>query len=241
MPRRFPVEVLTALEVRALVHAAGRGLTAYRNRALIVTLWRAGLRCAEALALAPRDINLRTGTVRVRNGKGGRARTVALDPLSCEVVRVWVGIRSRLTPTAPPPRSRLFCTLRGTPLQPAYLRQLLPRLARRAGIEKRVHPHALRHTFAVELSREGVPIHLIQSALGHSNVATTSDYLAHLEPRELVDAIRARVWPEDEHETAATPDDHPSDEAHVVHISDWCSQLAALPKNVLPPDGPKGQ
>ncbi len=91
-------------------------------------------------------------------------------------------------------RQRLFCTLRGSPIKSAYVRVLLPRLARKAGIEKRVHAHALRHTHAAELMREGVPLNLIQRQLGHRSVATTSRYLDHLQPQEVVDAMQKRDW-----------------------------------------------
>lgn len=239
MAKRFPVEILTTVEVTRMLGHAGRGLTACRNRAIIVMLWRAGLRCAEALALAPRDVDLIRGTVRVRRGKGAKARTAALDPMACDVVRRWRDQRRRqVEPLSGP----LFCTLSGGPLQTAYLRQMLPRLAKRAGIEKRVHPHALRHTFTVELAREGVPLHVIQAALGHNNVATTSRYIAHLEPQELVDAIRARVWPgEGSPGTAARSPSPRSGGAPGEHMTRWHIQLACLAKTELPPDGPKGR
>lgn len=236
--RKYPIETLTAREVRGLLSWAGRGKTAIRNRAIIVTMWRAGLRCAEVLALAPRDVNLERGTVRIRHGKGNKARTVGLDPEACDVVRRWVQMRHLWV--AAPPRARLFCTLEGGPVAPAYLRQLLPRLAKRAGIEKRVHPHALRHTFAVELSREGVPIHVIQRALGHANAAATSEYVSKLEPRELITTIRARTWV-----VSPAPGKSPSSPVPPrcakpsLRISASGIRLANLPKTVLPPDGPE--
>ena len=64
-----------------------------------------------------------------------------------------------------------------------------------AEIEKAVRPHGLRHTFAAELCREGVPLNEIQQALGHSNAATTSRYLAHVAPEKLLATLRAREWP----------------------------------------------
>ena len=70
----------------------------------------------------------------------------------------------------------------------------MPRLARRAGIEKRVHAHGLRHTHAAELAYEGAPMNLIQAQLGHSSLATTSRYLAHIAPAQLVEVMRARTW-----------------------------------------------
>ena len=76
----------------------------------------------------------------------------------------------------------------------AYVRGLMPRLARRAGIEKRVHPHGLRHTHAAELAFEGLPMNAIQAQLGHASLATTSRYLAHIAPAELVKAMQVRTW-----------------------------------------------
>lgn len=69
----------------------------------------------------------------------------------------------------------------------------------KAGIEKRVHPHGLRHTHAAELAREGTPLNLIQAQLGHESLATTDKYLRHIAPEELVKAMKARIWkpPED--------------------------------------------
>ena len=66
----------------------------------------------------------------------------------------------------------------------------------KAGIEKAVRPHGLRHTFAAELCRENVPLNEIQQALGHSNAATTSRYLAHVAPEKLLATMRAREWPQ---------------------------------------------
>jgi hypothetical protein len=62
----------------------------------------------------------------------------------------------------------------------------MPRLAAKANIEKRVHAHGLRHTHASELAREGVPMNVIQAQLGHSNLGTTSRYLAHIAPAEVI-------------------------------------------------------
>jgi site-specific recombinase XerD len=78
--RRFPPEVLNDAEVRALLHACGdRTLPERRNRALLVLLYRSGLRISEALMLHPKDIDLDSGTVRVLFAKGGRSRTVGID------------------------------------------------------------------------------------------------------------------------------------------------------------------
>lgn len=153
--RRYPAEILTPEEVRALIRAcSAKAPTGIRNRALIVTLYRGGLRLAEALSLYPKDVDPARGNIRVLHGKGDRARTVGLDPGAMAVLERWVAERRKLGITA---RRRLFCTLAGQPLQPAYVRQLLPRLGAKAGIDKRVHAHGLRHTHAAELAEEGHP------------------------------------------------------------------------------------
>jgi integrase/recombinase XerD len=64
----------------------------------------------------------------------------------------------------------------------------------KAGIDKRVHPHALRHTHAFEVTMEGVPVPVIQQQLGHASLETTSRYLYHLAPRDLINRMQAREW-----------------------------------------------
>ncbi len=190
--RRFPAEILTPDEVRAVIGAcSNRAPTGIRNRALIVVLYRGGLRISEALALKPKDVDAVSGTISVLHGKGDRRRTVGLDPGAFAVLARWLERRHALGLTG---RQSLFCTLGGRPLESSYVRTLLPRLARKAGLEKRVHPHGLRHTHAAELAAEGKPVNLIQAQLGHASLATTDRYLRHIAPQQLVDAMRAREW-----------------------------------------------
>lgn len=195
--RRFPPEVLTSDEVFALIDACGRGKANIRNRALITIYWRAGLRCAEALALFPKDVDLERGRVAVLHGKGDRARMVALDPGACAVIEQWCSERARLGLTG---RHPLFCVIsgptRGEPLHDAYVRELLKKLAARAKIEKRVHPHALRHTYAAYMLDRGVPIHFIRRSLGHSSLAVTERYADHINPTVVIEHLRLLEWPE---------------------------------------------
>ena len=88
----------------------------------------------------------------------------------------------------------LFCTLKGDPLDDSYVRHALRRAAKRAGIEKRVHPHGLRHAHAAELMAEGIPANVIQQQLGHSSLQVTSVYLDHIAPKDRIDRIRQRSW-----------------------------------------------
>ncbi|MGI8749969.1 MAG: tyrosine-type recombinase/integrase [Thermoleophilaceae bacterium] len=187
----YPVEVLTAREVSGLLNACSkRAPTGLRNRALIVVLYRGGLRLAEALDLMPKDIDEAAGAVTVLRGKGKKRRVTGLDPTAFAVLERWLAERRRRGLARKP----IFCTLDGQKLDTSYVRRLLPRLAVQAGIEKRVHAHGLRHTHAFELAAEGIPPHLIQAQLGHDSLATTDRYLRHVAPRELLNTMRARVW-----------------------------------------------
>ena len=108
----------------------------------------------------------------------------------------WLGINCELGYGDDQP---LFCTVQtqrgGTALTTPYLRRLLPRLAKQAKppISKRVHAHILRHTRAFELAAAGVAVNVIQVALGHLYLATTSTYLQHIAPEQVEAAMRGRT------------------------------------------------
>lgn len=196
--RRFPAEVLSDDEVRALMDACGTppvyNLTALRNRALIAFLYRTGCRIREALEVRPKDLDLKSGSVRLLVCKGGRSRTVGIDTGrggGAVEVQAWLDARHRMRPR---PTSPLFCTNGGGRLTEAYIRRLLPRLAERAGIARRVHAHGLRHTHAAQLRSEGVDIGIISKQLGHRSIATTARYLDHIAPLAVVKAIASRTW-----------------------------------------------
>lgn len=197
--RRFPPEVLTDIEVRVLMDACGtRPWTAVRNRALIVLLYRSGLRIAEALAVRPVDVAFRrdagdacSGSIRVLVGKGGNSRTVGIDVGGMSVIADWMKFREYLGFTQGQP---LLCTKNGERMATAAVRRMLPALAARAGLVKRVHAHGLRHTHAAQLREEGVDIGLISKQLGHRSIETTARYLDHIAPLAVVEAIGRRQW-----------------------------------------------
>lgn len=108
--RRRPIEPLTPAEVSRLLAACSqRAPTGVRNRALLVIMYRGGLRVAEALALKASDINAAAGTVRILDGKGAKARTVAIDEGAIAVIQRWADTRRTLAI----PGRFLFCTLAG--------------------------------------------------------------------------------------------------------------------------------
>lgn len=188
--RRLPPEVLSDAEVRGLLAVCPPTLAGERNRALLTLLYRGGLRLGEALALRPKDLDLESGTIRVLFGKGGYSRVIGIDPGADAALAAWTQVRwAGLHPAAP-----LFCSSTGRALTQACIRRLLPVLARRAGIAKRVHAHGFRHTHAAQLREEGVDIGIISKQLGHRSITTTARYLDHLNPRAVIEAMRAREW-----------------------------------------------
>lgn len=194
--RTFPPEPLTDDEVRRLLAAASdRSASGVRMQALIAVLFGAGIRIGEALALYPRDVDLGEGTLRVRRGKGSKDRLVGLDPYASGLLGRWLDRRGSLGLNG---RHPVFATYSeghvGDHLEPAYVRAALRRLADRAGIDKRVHPHGLRHSMAFDLAQRRVPMHMIQRQLGHARLATTDRYVDHLRPTDVIDVMRSRDW-----------------------------------------------
>ncbi len=190
--KTYPVEILTPDEVRALAAQCSEvSSSGIRHRALIVLLYRTGLRISEALALRVKDIDFDLGSVAVLHGSGGRRRTVGIDPGANVHIEAWIDRRRMLGVSDPAP---LFCTLRGGVLNRTAVSETLHRLAHKAGIEKRVHPHGFRHTHAYELMMEGIAMPIIQQQLGHASLATTSIYLSHIAPKDVIETMGRREW-----------------------------------------------
>jgi integrase len=187
-------EPLTPAEVARVIGACSRRApTGIRNRALITLLYRSGLRISEALALRPADVNLDKHSLRLLDTKSGEPQTRGFHPSADDALLRWLDERKRLG--IGNHGKRLFCTLEGKPLSDRYVRDVLQRLAARAGVDKRVHPHGLRHTFAVELEAAGTPVTTISKLLGHSSIAVTHRYLDHLTNGQAVEALSALELP----------------------------------------------
>ena len=193
--RKLPPELVTADDVRALLATCSTTApTGLRNRALVVALYRAGLRLDEALTITPAEVDLDGGVIRVPPGStagAGRDRMAGIDRGGLAIIEAWMTARAALGLAEGSP---LFCTLSGGPLQPAYVRQLLPRLAEKAGLAKRVHAQGLRYSHAVELAAEGLPAEVIQAQLGHESLASTGRYLRRRAAPDRIGALQRRDW-----------------------------------------------
>lgn len=197
MVRTVPPEIYTADEVLALMGACSHDApSGIRDRALLALLYRSGLRISEALSLRPSDVNFEAAEITVMRGKGARRRVVGLDPWAAGLLQRWLDCRRALAINGHAP---LFCSISqprpGRPMATANVRQKLARLRTSAGLQKRVHAHGLRHSFATELAREGVALPLIQGALGHSSPVTTHRYIQQIAPIAVVSAMASRPAP----------------------------------------------
>ena len=192
-PQRRRIELLTREEVADLLRQCSPSApTGIRNRALITVMYRGGLRVEEALDLRCADINPANGTIRILHGKGDRDRVVGISPGSMAIVQRWMDTRAALGHGHGP----LFCTLAGQVVSDGYVRTMMRRIGAKAGLEKRVHPHGLRHSYAAHLSENGTPVATIQLLLGHAHLSTTDTYLKHVMPADAIAVGRNQPeWP----------------------------------------------
>jgi integrase/recombinase XerD len=174
VPRTLP-RPLTVDEVAALVAAPGNGApVALRDRAILETLYGAGLRISELVGMDVDDVDLEVGSVRAV-GKGSRERVVPLGRYGVGALKAYL-VRGRPTLASSRTRGALFLNQRGGRLTRQGCNNIIKAMARRAGIRKRVTPHMLRHSFATHLLEGGADVRVVQELLGHASVATTQIY-----------------------------------------------------------------
>lgn len=164
-----------------------------RNQAIAVLLLNSGLRLSEAAALRLDDIQIRerSGTVRVRAGKGRKARTVTLNKDARNALREWLEARQHVESAASP---FLFLSQKGGGLSSRAIAFAVAKLAKRAGLED-VSPHTLRHSFAKNLIDAGVGLEKVAALLGHSDLETTRRYTTPSEA-DLQEAVERVAWEE---------------------------------------------
>jgi integrase/recombinase XerD len=178
-------QVLTRDEIAKLL-AAPRGTTAgaLRDRALLELMYACGLRASEAIGLQLMDIDLRAGVLRAR-GKGSKERLVPIGREAIAALRIYLD-RSRPKLVGLSDEPHLFVNQRGGGLTRQGLYKIVQRHAKAAGLDDRMSPHTLRHTFATHLLAGGCDLRSLQEMLGHADVATTQIY-THLSAERLKD------------------------------------------------------
>ena len=182
--RKLP-QVLNRAEIaRLLAQPSGTEPAALRDRALLELMYACGLRASEAIDLEIADVDLEVGVLKAR-GKGNKERIVPVGRQAVAAVTVYLQRgRPRLVGLGVEPH--LFVNRRGGGLTRQGLYKIVQRHARTAGLEGRMSPHTLRHTFATHLLAGGCDLRSVQEMLGHADIATTQIY-THLSAERLKD------------------------------------------------------
>ncbi len=176
--RKLP-HALSLADVEALLaQPEGEGALALRDRAMLEVAYACGLRVSELIGLE-RDAVSFSGRVLTVVGKGDKQRLVPFGRQAERALREWLD-RGRPQLASRARHDRVFCNARGGPLSRMGWWKILRALARKAGLTARVHPHALRHSFATHLLEGGADLRVVQELLGHASVTTTAIY-THLD------------------------------------------------------------
>jgi integrase/recombinase XerD len=199
-PIRLP-DVLSREEVEQLINSADGPM----HRVWLLTLYATGMRREELVQLKVTDIDSPRMLIHIHQGKGKQDRDVMLSPKLLEELReYWRSMN-------PKPETFLFpgggrAHNKDIPMSAKSIWHAVKNAARRAGLQKRVHPHTLRHCFATHLLESGADLRTIQLLLGHADLKTTSRYL-HMSERHL----KATLSPLDALtlSAAAKPETHP--------------------------------
>lgn len=188
--KKLPVVLSEDERERLLQQPNKRYPTGERNLAMINLMLNVGLRLSETTALQWKDLDLMTGKLLVKEGKGAKDRSLWLGEGDIDRLGTWRTRQADLCPS-----EYVFSTLKGTRISNRYVQAMLGRYIKRAEIDKRVSPHTLRHTFATDLYAETLKIRLVQKVLGHSDLSTTMIY-THIFDPEVEDALKSFRQPE---------------------------------------------
>ncbi len=168
-PKRIPL-VLNNYEQLALLRQPNpKAPTGMRNLCIISLMLKLGLRVSEIINLREHDIDWEEGKINLKESGAARGRTLWAAEPEIALLQRWRSIKPRNS-------AFLFTTLDGNRMKDRYIREMIKRLSKKAGISKDVYPQLLRYTFAVEFMRETKDINLLQEALGHRDSSATQIY-----------------------------------------------------------------
>jgi integrase/recombinase XerD len=181
---RLP-RVLSRDQVNSLLaQPTGTSNAALRDRALLETMYACGLRASEAITLKLSELDIETGVL-IAHGKGSKERLVPIGSKASETLGVYLN-KSRPALVGIREEPHVFVNLRGQSLSRQGLYKIVQRHARAAGLDSRMSPHTLRHTFATHLLAGGCDLRSLQEMLGHADIGTTQIY-THLSAERLRD------------------------------------------------------
>jgi integrase/recombinase XerC len=174
LDRRLPL-FLTIGEMERLLEAPDLSSpVGQRDRALLELLYASGIRVSELVKLNREHIDLDSGEIRVR-GKGSKERVVLMGKPAAEALSIYLS-HGRPELLGKKRSSALFLNRYGERLPERRVQRILANYASITGIDKRVHPHMLRHTFATHLLDGGADLRVVQELLGHANLSSTQIY-----------------------------------------------------------------
>lgn len=192
---KYLPDFLSAEEVERLLNAfpaRGREAHLVRNRAILELLYASGLRVSEAAGLELSRVSFEEATVRV-TGKGNKTRIVPVGIPALKILRYYIEQARPALAEQHPAAPELFLSVHARPLNREWIWAMVKQAALAAGIDKNIHPHTLRHSFASHLLANGADLRVIQEMLGHSDIRTTEVY-THIEKDRLV-AIHHKFHP----------------------------------------------
>lgn len=173
-PKRLP-HVLSVTEIERLLAQPDTSRPAgLRDRAMLEMLYATGLRVSELITLDVNHVNLDRGYIRCM-GKGSRERMVPLGSVAAEAVAAYLS-RGRNVLIREPGVKALFVNQHGRRLTRQGFWKILKKYAQQAGLETKITPHTLRHSFATHLLDNGADLRSIQAMLGHADISTTQIY-----------------------------------------------------------------
>lgn len=178
-PRRLP-EALDVDQAACLVSIPGDDDLSLRDRAILELFYSSGLRLSELVGLDLADIDLCEAMARV-TGKGRKTRDVPIGRYAVAALQAWVSRRAMLVNEG---EQALFTSRRGGRISRRNVQQRIRTWAQRQGIQTRVHPHMLRHSFASHMLESSGDLRAVQELLGHADIATTQVY-THLDFQHL--------------------------------------------------------
>ena len=174
LDKRLP-SFLTIEEMKRLLQAPDLSTPGgQRDRAIMELLYAAGVRVSELANLDTGQVNLNTNEIRVW-GKGSKERVVLIGEPAAEALSAYLG-QGRVELLGKRKGSALFVNRYGKRLTERSVQKMLQKYASLAGIEKRIYPHLLRHTFATHLLDGGADLRVVQELLGHANLSSTQIY-----------------------------------------------------------------
>ncbi|ELA9340070.1 tyrosine recombinase XerC [Vibrio parahaemolyticus] len=178
LPKNLDVD-----EVNQLLEVNEDDPLAIRDRAMMELMYGAGLRLAELVSVDVRDVQLRSGELRVI-GKGDKERKVPFSGMATEWVGKWLRVRGDL---AAPGEPALFVSKLGTRISHRSVQKRMAEWGQKQSVASHISPHKLRHSFATHMLESSNNLRAVQELLGHENISTTQIY-THLDFQHLAQA-----------------------------------------------------